>query len=136
MTSATAPRLPGRTVLPSRSLPAPRFRYSPVVRGAGCIFVSGLVGLDPATGALADGAGAQARQVLENFLALCREHGWRLDQVLQARAYCSPAASAADVNQAWNETFADVEPPARTFVTVHALPLDAAVEIEFVLLDA
>lgn len=135
MTSATA-SVPGRTVLPSRSLPTPRFRYSPVVRGAGCVFVSGLIGLDPATGALADGAAAQARQVLDNFHALCREHGWRLDQLLHARVYCSAAASAVDVNQAWNETFAEVEPPARTFVTVLALPLDAAVEIEFVLLDA
>ncbi|NYG35263.1 RidA family protein [Sphaerotilus montanus] len=136
MTSATAPRLPGRTVLKSHSLPAPRFRYSPIVRGAGCIYVSGLVGLDPATGALADGAAAQTRQVLDNFLALCREHGWRLDQLLQARVYCSPAASTADVNAAWNDAFAHVEPPARTFVTAHALPLDAAVEIEFVLIDA
>jgi 2-iminobutanoate/2-iminopropanoate deaminase len=136
MTSATAVRLPGRTVLTSHSLPAPRFRYSSVVRGAGCIFVSGLVGLDPATGSLADGAGAQTSQVLENFQALCREHGWRLDQVLQARVYCSRAASAAEVNSAWNDAFTDTEPPARTFVTVYALPLEAAVEIEFVLLDA
>lgn len=135
MTSDTTPHRPGRTVLTSHSLPAPRFRYSPVVRGGGCIHVSGLVGLDPATGALADGAAAQTRQVLDNFQALCREHGWHFDQLLQARVYCSPAAAAADVNAAWNDAFADVEPPARTFVTVHALPLDAAVEIEFVLSD-
>lgn len=135
MTFATAPRPPCRTVLPSRSLPPPRFRYSSVVRGAGCIFVSGLVGLDPATGSLVDGAGVQTRQVMQNFQALCREYGWRMDQLLQARVYCSRAASATDVNLAWNDAFAETEPPARTFVTVHSLPLDAAVEIEFVLLD-
>lgn len=136
MTSHTCHPQSARTVLRSHSLPTPRFRYSPVVRGAGCIFVSGLVGLHPVTGALADGAAAQTRQVMENFQALCREHGWSLEQVLQARVYCSAGASAADVNRAWNDAFADIDPPARTFVTVHALPLDAAVEIEFVLLDA
>lgn len=123
----------GRTVLASHCLPAPRFRYSPVVLGAGCIFVSGLVGIDPATGQLADGSHAQARQVLSNLSALCDEHGWSLDQLLQARVYCSADASANDVNRAWDEAFVNTVPPARTFMTVHALPLGAAVEIEFVL---
>lgn len=122
-----------RTVLASRCLPAPRFRYSPVVQGAGCIFVSGLVGIDPVTGQLPEGAHAQARQVLHNLWALCLEHGWSLDQLLQARVYCSADACAHDVNRAWDEAFANTVPPARTFMTVHALPLGAAVEIEFVL---
>lgn len=124
-----------RTVLASRSLPQPRFHYSPVVRGAGCIFVSGLVGLDPMTGCLVDGDHAQARQVLANLFDLCGEHGWSREQILHARVHCAADASASDVNQAWNEAFADVVPPARTFLTVHALPLGAAVEIDFVLAD-
>jgi 2-iminobutanoate/2-iminopropanoate deaminase len=124
-----------RTVIPSRSLPTPRFHYSPVVRGAGCVFVSGLVGLDPASGRLVDGDHAQARQVLANLFALCAEHGWSPEQILHARVYCAAQASAAEVNRAWDEAFTDVVPPARTFVTVHALPIGAAVEIDFVLAD-
>lgn len=122
-----------RTVLESRSLPWPRFHYSPVVQGSACIFVSGLVGLDPVAGRLAEGDHAQARQVFENLFALCDEHGWSREQILQARVYCAANASTAEINRAWDEAFADVVPPARTFVTVHALPLGAAVEIEFVL---
>jgi 2-iminobutanoate/2-iminopropanoate deaminase len=124
-----------RAVIPSRTLPTPRFNYSPVVRGAGCVFVSGLVGLDPASGRLAEGDHAQTCQVLANLFALCAEHGWSREQILHARVYCAAQASAADVNRAWDEGFADVVPPARSFVTVHALPLGAAVEIDFVLAE-
>lgn len=126
---------PLRSVISSRSLPAPRFHYTPVVRGAGCVFVSGLVGIDPASGRLVDGDHAQARQVLANLFELCAEHGWSREQILHARVYCSSQASAPDVNRAWDAAFADVVPPARSFVTVHGLPLGAAVEIDFVLVD-
>jgi 2-iminobutanoate/2-iminopropanoate deaminase len=121
-----------RVVLPSRTLPTPRFRYSPVVQAGPFVFVSGLVGLDAATGQLATGgAYGQAAQVLRNVHALADEMGWSMAQLLVARVYCAGADAAAEVNRAWDEAFADVPPPARTFVGVSALPLGAAVEIEF-----
>lgn len=121
-----------RRVVPSRTLPTPRFRYSPVVQAGPFVFVSGLVGLDASTGQLAvDGAYGQTTQVLRNLKALADEMGWSLTQLLVARVFCADASSAADVNRAWDECFADIEPPARTFVVVSALPLGAAVEIEF-----
>jgi 2-iminobutanoate/2-iminopropanoate deaminase len=121
-----------RRVVPSKTLPTPRFRYSPVVQAGPFVFVSGLVGLDTSTGALAlGGAYGQTTQVLRNLKALADEMGWSLTQLLVARVFCADAGASADVNQAWDEAFADIEPPARTFVVVSALPLGAAVEIEF-----
>lgn len=121
-----------RVVVPSKALPAPRFRYSPVVRSGPFVFVSGLVGLDAATGQLArGGAYGQTAQVLRNLHTLVDEMGWSLSQLIVARIYCADADGTTDVNRAWDEAFADVTPPARTFVVVSALPLDAAVEIEF-----
>ncbi|WP_342958361.1 RidA family protein [Paraburkholderia sp. JHI869] len=124
-----------RTVVPSAVLPAPRFRYSPVVQAGPFVFVSGLVGLDPASGTLVEGgAYEQTTQVLGNLKALCREQNWQLEDLLVARVFCATAGDAAAVNKAWEEAFSDIEPPARTFVVVSALPLGAAVEIEFQLL--
>jgi 2-iminobutanoate/2-iminopropanoate deaminase len=121
-----------RVVLPSRTLPAPRFRYSPVVQAGPFVFVSGLVGLDAATGALAaGGAYGQTGQILRNLGSLVDEMGWSMSQLLVARVFCAGVDVAADVNRAWDEAFADVLPPARTFVGVSSLPLGAAVEIEF-----
>lgn len=124
-----------RTILSSKVLPAPRFRYSPIVQAGPFIFISGMVGLDRATGALANGgAFKETRQILSNVSELCHEQGWHLTQLLMARIFCANANDAAAINQAWEEVFANIEPPARTFVTVSGLPLGAAVEIEFQLL--
>lgn len=121
-----------RAVVLSKTLPAPRFRYSPVIQAGPFVFVSGLVGLDAATGQLAfGGAYGQTAQVLRNIRALAEEKGWSMAQMLVARVFCVGADASADVNRAWEEAFAEIEPPARTFVGVSALPLGAAVEIEF-----
>ena len=124
--------LEDRRILPSRTLPTPRFRYSPVVQAGPFVFVSGLVGLDPVTGQLAaGGAYGQTAQVLRNLRALADEMGWSMQCLLMARIYCADPGGSAEVNRAWDEAFAEVEPPARSFVVVSALPLAAAVEIEF-----
>lgn len=121
-----------RAVLPSRTLPTPRFRYSPVVQAGPFVFVSGLLGLEPGTGQLAaGGAYGQTAQVLRNVQALADEMGWAMSALLVARVYCVGPEASAEVNRAWDEAFAEVVPPARTFVGVSNLPLSAAVEIEF-----
>lgn len=124
-----------RAVLSSIALAQPRFHYSPIVCGAGCVFVSGLVGLDGLSGHLVDGSRAQARQILHNLFAVCKEHDWSIEQILHARVYCSATSDSAEVNRAWDEAFAEAVPPARTFVTVHSLPLGADVEMDFVLVN-
>jgi 2-iminobutanoate/2-iminopropanoate deaminase len=127
-----SPALPARQLPCSAVLPAPRFRYSPVVVVGGFAFVSGMVGLDPGTGALAEGgAYGQSRQILANLRALCAEQGWSLGQIVVARLYCADFSRFDEVNRAWEACFADIEPPARTSVGVSALPLSAAVEMEF-----
>lgn len=121
-----------RRVVASKALPAPRFRYSPVVAAGPFVFVSGLVGLDASTGALATGgAGAEAAQILANLKALLEEQGWSLDQIVVARIFCSDFAAFPEINGAWEDCFAAAVPPARTSVGVSALPLGALVEMEF-----
>jgi len=116
----------------SQALPAPRFRYSPLVKAGPFVWVSGLVGLDPATGALAEGgAHGQARQILSNLRAVADENGWPLDRLVVARIYATDFTAFPDINRAWEAVFTGIEPPARTSVGVQALPLGAAVEMEF-----
>jgi 2-iminobutanoate/2-iminopropanoate deaminase len=116
----------------SQSLPAPHFSYTPVVRAGGCVFVSGLVALDPVLGTLInDGMEAQTRQILNNFERLSAELELGLDQLMLARIYCADFAQFSAINQVWEEFFSERIPPARTSVGVSALPLGALVEIEF-----
>ncbi|MEO7855102.1 MAG: RidA family protein [Rubrivivax sp.] len=121
-----------RHILKSKALPAPRFRYSPVVQAGPFVFISGMVPLDPATGQLvAGGAFEQSAQVLANLKALADEMYWSLEQLLVARIFCSDFADFAEINRAWEAVFDGIEPPARTTVGVNALPLGARVEMEF-----
>lgn len=120
------------TPLTSRTLPAPHFAYSPVVLAGGFIYVSGLVGLDPAHGGLvAGGMAAEARQILLNLRSLCDELGIALEQLMLARIYCADFAQFGVINQNWEEFFQGGNLPARTSVGVAALPLGALVEMEF-----
>ena len=119
-------------MLSSRTLPAPRFRYSPVVQAGPFVFVSGLVALDASTGALCGGgAYAETLQILMNVKRLADEMGWSLEQLVLARVFCADFAKFPEVNLAWEEFFAERIPPGRTSVGVSALPLGALVEIEF-----
>lgn len=121
-----------RRVIASRALPAPRFRYSPVVQAGPFAFVSGMVALDAATGALISGGTfEQTAQILANLQRLADEQAWSLQQLVLARVFCSDFSAFAEVNRAWEAFFADTVPPARTSVGVNALPLGALVEIEF-----
>ncbi len=124
---------PNRQIVTSQVLPAPKFRYSPVVRCGGFAFVSGMLGLDRDTGSLVEGgAFEQAARILLNFKALAAEQGWSLAQIAMARIYCVDFETHfPQANRAWEAVFADVPPPARTSIGVAGLPLGGLVEIEF-----
>jgi len=133
-TKADSPtsQVPIQRIERSDALPPPRFRYSPAIRVGSDVYVSGLVGLDPTTGDLADAtATGQTRQILRNLQALCAEQGWSLERIVLARVYCAGEGAAEGMNEVWSEFFDQIAPPARTFTVVKALPLGAAVEIEF-----
>ena len=121
-----------RQLLQSAAIPAPKFRYTPCVRSGPLVSVSGMVGLDPATGALvAGGLVAQTRQILDNLQAAMADYGVDWEHLVNARIYTTEFARFSEINQVWEQAFASVAPPARTSVGVSALPLDAAIEIEF-----
>ena len=121
-----------RRITESKGLPAPRFLYTPAIQAGPFVFVSGLIGLDPSTGELApSGAFAETTQILKNLSVLCAEQAWPLERMAFARVYCAGVDVGRKVNLAWDGFFERGHPPARSFAVVHALPLNAAVEIEF-----
>ncbi len=126
---------PSPRAIASHVLPAPRFRYTPVLQAGPYVFVSGMVGLVAATGRLAEGGtAAEASQVLDNLKALLAEQGWSLDRLVLARIFCADFSTFAEINRVWDACFEGHVPPARTSVGVSALPLGAMVEMEFQLL--
>ncbi len=126
------PMQPAARAVTSKVLPAPRFRYTPVLQAGPNVWISGMVALDPATQALAGATpAAQLQRILQNLDALLTEQGWSRHHVVMARIYCTDFAAFAEVNQVWDAFFTQAPLPARSAVGATALPLGATVEVEF-----
>lgn len=97
----------------------------------GVLFTSGQLGLDPATGELAQGVGAQTRQSLANLGQVLKAAGMDFSHVLKTTVFLSDMGDFAAVNQVYGQVF-DQDPPARSCVAVKTLPKNALVEIEVV----
>ena len=106
--------------------------YSQAVRIDGRLYTSGQVGIDPQTGAMADGGfEGQARQVLNNLRAVLAEAGCGFRDVIKATIYVTDLANFQILNGIYGEAMGDHR-PARSTVQVAALPLGAEVEIDLV----
>ena len=109
--------------------------YSHAAVGAGLVFASGQIALDPATNAMVGGddVQAQARQALANLRTVITGAGSDLTRVLRTTVYLVDMEDFAAVNAVYAEFF-DADPPARACVAVRGLPKGARVEIDAVAL--
>jgi 2-iminobutanoate/2-iminopropanoate deaminase len=119
----------GRTVVSPAGAAAPIAPYSPGIRAGDFVFLSGQIGLDPATGAMAaGGVVAETRQVLANIRTLLEAAGTGFDDVVQATVYLADLDDYARFNEEYAKVFTG-PPPARVAVQVARLPREGRVEI-------
>ena len=102
--------------------------YSQAVMKNGLLFISGQLGLDPASGVLATGIEAQTRRALQNLVAILKAAGFGPQNVLKATIYVASMDDFALVNKLYAEIFTPPF-PAREVVQAARLPKDALVEI-------
>lgn len=110
--------------------PAALGPYSQAIKAGNTIYVSGQLGLDPATGKYAgEDAVAQARQSLTNISNILAEAGASMSDVVTVTVLLDDISTFADVNKVYAEFF--TEPyPARACYEVAKLPANALVEIQ------
>ena len=109
--------------------PAALGPYSQAVDTGFTVYCSGQLGLDPATGNLADGVQAQTHQALKNLQAVLNEAGLSLDNVVKTTVFVQDLADFGTVNEIYG-TYFHGGFPARSCVQIAALPKNALVEIE------
>ena len=113
--------------------PPPTAAYSHAVRAGEYLFVTGQLGVDPATNTLVPGGTvAQTHQVMRNLQAVLAGAGTTLARAVMVRIYLTNFADYAAMNAAYASYFDPRRLPARTTVGVTALALDAAVEIDLI----
>jgi 2-iminobutanoate/2-iminopropanoate deaminase len=103
--------------------------YSQAVIAEPFVFCSGQLGIDPATGVLADGIESQTRQVLANMKAVLEQAGSSVDRVVKTTVFLKKIDDFAAVNAIYGEFFSS-HWPARSTVEVSNLPKGALIEIE------
>lgn len=93
------------------------------------VFVSGQIGLDPATGKMVEGGlEAQAKQVFENLKAVLVAAGTSLDNAVKMTVMLNDINNFAELNKIYATYFGE-EPPARATFGVQ-LPVGALIEID------
>ena len=115
-------------VIQTDQAPAAIGPYSQAVSKNGLLFVSGQLGLEPATGALVEGVEAQTRRALQNLVAILAAAGLGTNNVLKATIYVANMDDFALVNKLYAEVFAPPF-PAREVVQAARLPKNGLVEI-------
>ncbi len=121
-----------RKIIATPAAPAAIGPYSQAVAVGNTVYLSGQIGLDPATMQMVEGIDAQIIQVFENLKAVCEAAGGTLNDAVRVTIYLTDLTHFAKVNEAMARYF-DAPYPARAAVGVKALPRDALVEADAVL---
>lgn len=107
--------------------------YSQAIRAGDTVWLSGQLGLDPASGQLVEGGfDAQAERMFENLAAVVEAAGGSLADVVKVNLYLTDLANFAKVNDLMSRHF-EQPYPARAAVGVASLPRGALVEAEAVM---
>lgn len=116
----------------AQNAPAAIGPYSHACWAGDLLFVSGQLGLDPATGAFVEGGvEAQAKQAMLNFAQILQAAGLGLSQVVKTTIFLQDMADFPAVNQVYAGYFSAKDGyPARACVQVAKLPLGGLVEVE------
>jgi reactive intermediate/imine deaminase len=121
-----------KQIIHSDAAPQAIGTYSQAVRAGDTVYLSGQIGLEPASGALADGLDAQIEQIFRNLQAVAAAAGGSLRDAVKVGVFLTDMAHFARVNEAMARHFREPY-PARAAVGVASLPRGALVEIEAVL---
>ena len=98
--------------------------------GAGLVFLSGQLPIDPSTGAFPEGGiKEQTRQSILNAKAILEAAGLGLANVVKTTVFLADMADFAAMNEVYAQFFSQPF-PARSAVAVKTLPKGALVEIE------
>ncbi|KAI0652726.1 YjgF-like protein [Trametes meyenii] len=118
------------SLVSTSNAPAAVGPYTQAVRVGDLLFLSGSLGLDPATGKLVEGGvEAQAKQALKNMKAIIEAGGSEVGKVVKTTVFLQNMDDFKAVNAVYSDFFGNHK-PARSAVQVARLPLDALFEIE------
>lgn len=121
-----------KQTIQTQGAPAAIGTYSQAVKVGNTVYLSGQIGLDPATMQLVEGIEAQIHRVFTNLKAVAEAAGGSLGDVVKLNIFLTDLSHFALVNTIMAEYFSQPY-PARAAVGVASLPRGALVEADGVI---
>lgn len=121
-----------KEIIQTNGAPAAIGTYSQAVKVGTTVYLSGQIGLDPASMQMVDGIEAQVRRVFSNLKAVAEAAGGSLNDVVKLNIFLTDLSNFALVNTIMAEYFSQPF-PARAAVGVASLPRAALVEADGVM---
>ena len=125
-----------KTIISTADAPEAIGTYSQAVKVGDTVYLSGQIPLVPATMQMVEGdITAQIRQVFTNLQAVAKAAGGSLNDCVKVHVFLTDLANFPLVNQVMSEFFTQPY-PARAAIGVAALPRDAQVEVDAIMVLA
>lgn len=121
-----------RTIISTPNAPAAIGTYSQAVKAGNTVYMSGQIGLDPATMTMVEGFEAQTVRVFDNLKAVAEASGGSLADAVKLTIYLTDLSNFGTVNEVMARYF-EQPYPARAAVGVRELPKGAVVEADAIL---
>ncbi len=122
-----------KEIISTKSAPAAIGTYSQAVKVQGStVYLSGQIGLDPASMQMVEGIDAQIVQVFDNLKAVAEAAGGSINDIVKVNIYLTDLANFAKVNETMAKYFQEPY-PARAAIGVAALPRGGLVEADGVM---
>lgn len=118
-----------KRIIATPDAPAAIGPYSQAVEINGTVYVSGQLPINPSTGNMPDGIGAQTRQSLTNIMSILAEAGFDANNIVKTCVLLADINDFGAMNAVYAEFFPE-DKPARVCYQVAALPKGALVEID------
>ena len=115
-------------IIATPNAPAAIGPYSQGYAVNGFVYTSGQIPVDPATGAIPEGIGAQAHQSCKNVGAILEAAGVSYEKVFKTTCFLANMSDFAAFNAVYEQYF--VSKPARSCVAVKDLPKGVLCEVE------
>ncbi len=105
--------------------------YSQAVQAGNTLYISGVLPVDPETGALVEAdVVKQADRIMRNIDEVLKAAGYSREDVVKTTCFLSDISSFAAFNEVYGAYF--TSKPARSCVAVKDIPKDALCEVEVV----
>lgn len=122
-----------RSIISTDAAPKAIGPYSQAVKTGSTVYMSGQIPLDPATMTMVtDSFEAQAVRVFENMSAVAEAAGGTLNDCVKLTILLTDLGNFAEVNEIMTRYFKEPY-PARAAYAVKALPKDADIEVEAIM---